>query len=199
MTMNTMVADRRVLQDTRDIRVGGDRALVFRVVDERGQTLGVCLDEVQFAGSMRKHFTSDDGNTFRRAAFGNVDGCFKIEQKSPEEDLETLETVRKFFTIWHAASGYSDRRLKVRDTCAHLMDLLNSISQSCQTLPYLQDVGSISETSQTAPNDEFQQVEDRLAALLKVLKTVDAGDRDGIISPSRFEQFLSDRAVEQNT
>jgi hypothetical protein len=72
------------------------------------------------------------------------------------------------------------------------MNLLNSISQSCQTLPYLQDVGSISETSQTAPNDEFQQVEDRLTALLKVLKTVDAGDGEGIISTSRFEQFLND-------
>ncbi len=192
MTTSTMIRDTRVLQDTRHIRIGENRALVFRVVNERGQTVGVCLDEVQFAGSMRKHFTSDDGNTFQRAAFGNANGCFKIEPERPEEDLETLETVRKFFTIWHAASGYSDRRARVRDTCADLMNLLNSISQSGQTLPYLQDVRSISETSQTAPNDEFQQVEDRLTALLKVLKAVDAGDGEGIISTSRFEQFLND-------
>ena len=191
MTTSTMIKDRRVLQDTRHIRVGENRALVFRVVNERGQTLGVCLDEVQFAGSMQKHFTNDDGNTFQRAAFGNANGCFKIERERPEEDLETLETVRKFFSIWHAASDHSDRRAKIRDTCADLMNLLNSISQSCQTLPYLQDVGSISETSQTAPNDEFQQVEDRLTALLKTLTTVDAGDGEGIISPSRFEQFLN--------
>src|SRR5712692_6875210 len=149
----------QLLQDTRHIRIGArDRALVFRVVNEYGQTVGVCLDEVQFAGSMRKHFTSDDGNSFQRAAFGNANGCFKIEQDGLEEDLEALETVRKFFTVWHAASDHSDRRAKVRDTCSNL---LNSISQSCQVLPYLQDVGSISERSQTAPNDEFQQVEDR--------------------------------------
>jgi len=184
-----MIKDTRVLLDTRDIRVGEHRALVFRVVNEYGQTVGVCLDEVQFAGSMRKHFTSDDGNSFQRAAFGNANGCFKIEQDGLEEDLEALETVRKFFTVWHAASDHSDRRAKVRDTCSNL---LNSISQSCQVLPYLQDVGSISERSQTAPNDEFQQVEDRLTALLKVLTTVDAGDGEGIISPSRFDQFLND-------
>ncbi len=179
-----------LLQDTRHIRVGKNRALVFRVVNECGRTVGVCLDEVQLAGSMRKHFTNDDGNSFRRAAFGNANGCFKIEQDGPEEDLETLETVRKFFTIWHGASDHTDRRAKVRDTCSNLMNL---ISQSCQALPYLQDVGSISETSQTAPNDEFQQVEDRLTALLRVLTTVDACDGEGVISPGRFDQFLNDR------
>jgi hypothetical protein len=142
---------------------------------------------------MRKHFTNDDGNTFQRAAFGNASGCSKIEQEGREEDLETLQTVRKFFTIWHAASGHSDRRAKVRDTCAGLIELLSSISQTCQTLPYLQDVGSISEASQTATDDEFQQVHGRLTALLLNLTTRDAGDGEGIISPSRFEQFLSDR------
>jgi hypothetical protein len=115
---------------------------------------------------MRKHFTNDGGNTFQRATFGNANGCCEIEREGPEEHLETLEIVRKFFTIWNAASGYSGRRARVRDRCADLMSLLDR-----RTLPYLQDIGSISEASQTAPNDEFQQVEDRLTALLKVLRT----------------------------
>jgi len=174
MTRSTRIS-LPLLQDTRNIRVGKNRALVFRVVNECGQTMGVCLEEVQSAGSLRKHFTDDGGSTIQRASFGNASGCFKIERYGLEEDLETLEVVRKFFTIWHGASDHSDRRSKVRDTCA---DLLNSISQSCRTLPYLQDVGSISEATQTTPNDEFQQVEDRLTALLKVLATVDGDRRD---------------------
>jgi hypothetical protein len=170
MTTSTMTRETRVLQDMRHFRFRETRALVFRVVNECRQTVGVCLEEVPFAGANRKHFTDDDGDTFQRAAFGNATGCFVIERKGLEEDFETLATVRELYTIWHAASGHSDRRVKVRRTCAGLMELLNSISQSCQTLPYLQDVGSISEASQTASNDEFQQVEDRLTALLKGLE-----------------------------
>lgn len=180
-----------LLRDVRRIRLEEISALVFRVVNESEQTVGVCFEEYQFAGSMRKHFTDDNGDTFQRAAFGNTDGCFLIEKNGLEKNLETLNTVRGFFKIWHEASGHSERRADVRDTCARLIKLFDSISQTCNTLPYLQDVGRISEASQTAPDGEFQQVEDRLASLLRTLRAVDAGDGDGIISPNRFEQFLN--------
>jgi len=146
-----------------------------------------------FAGSKHNFFTNDGGQTFQRAVYDADYGCLKIILNGLENDSEALDTLKESFEIWHKASGHSDRRAKVRDTCARLMELLTSVSQTCQTLPHLRVVRSISEMSQTATDGEFQQVEDSLGTLLRHLSATDAGDGQGIINPSRFEQFLNER------
>jgi len=181
-----------VMQDTREFLLQENRVWASHIV-EGSSTLGVRLEIVPRVGRMGEFLTSDDGRTFQRAVFDADYGNLKIIRSGVEGNPDALKTLQRAFKVWRAASGHSDRRAKVRRTCNGLMELLGLPFQTCQTLPYLQVVGSISEASQTAPDDEFQQVEDRLTDLLRSLSETDAGDGEGIINPTRFEQFLNAR------
>src|SRR6266852_1594566 len=163
--------------DERDFHLAENRALVCRVVAEAtGRTVGVMLTVCPFGVSPRNYFTSDDGGGFRHAALSlEPNCCLNIELNAPEDTPETVSTLRQVLATWQAASGHSQRRAIVRDTCLGLIDLLKSLSQT-PISPHLQDVGNIHAGSQSAPDNELQHVEDELAALLKRLRAIDAAD-----------------------
>jgi hypothetical protein len=179
--------------DERNFLLRESRAWVCRLVAEAtGQTVGVQL-KVMFGpfGVSREYFTCDDGGRFRHVASSlQLNLCLNIELNASEDNPETVNTLRQVLATWRAASGHSARRAIVRDACIGLKELLNSLSQT-PTLSHLQDVGSIYFRSQSAPDNELQQVEDELTGLLRRLRAIDAADGEKIISPARFEQFLN--------
>jgi hypothetical protein len=161
--------------DDRNFHVAENTAWVCRVVAEAtGRTVGVKLSVLfgPFGVSPRDYFTSDDGGNFRHVALSlGTNGFLNIELNTSEENPETITTLRQVLATWQAASGHSERRAIVRDTCIGLRELLKSLSQT-PILPHLQDVGSIYTRSQAAPDDKLQEVEEELQALLKRLRAI---------------------------
>jgi hypothetical protein len=162
---------------------------VCRIHDAE-QLKGVCLTVFfgPFANSPDYYFTID-GISFEHATFNQEDGCLHITLHALETHADAVNTLQEFFNTWHAASGYSDRRQDVVRTCSGLMELLKSLSNT-PFHSYLQEVASISENSQSAPDNKFQELENSLDGLLQRLRVIKAADGNFILSPARFEQFL---------
>lgn len=183
MASYTIVSPSVRMADERNFHVAENRAWVSRIIEEgTGRTVGIELKVWfgPFADSPPGYFTGDDGGSFRHATqtFG-TNGILYIELNETEVNEGRVATLRQVLATWQAASGHSERRLVVRNTCKGLTELLKSLSQT-PILPRLQDVGRIQEQSQSAPDDTLHIVEEELAALERRLLAAEAQDGEKI-------------------
>jgi hypothetical protein len=180
--------------DGRDFTVSGNRAWVRRFVsEESGQPVGVKLKIARpFECAVSNFFTSDDGSSFQRCEnfFGKTNLIMSLGDV--ESDPETVTVLREALAVWKMASGHTDRRTVIRETCKKLGALLTSLS-GVSILPHVQDVSSIGNRSQSVPDATIAELEQELSALISRLRAIDAGDGKKILSPDRYEEFLADR------
>jgi hypothetical protein len=176
----------------RNFQVSGHTAWVCRLVTEdSGQTVGVRLKVLRpFACSPNDYFTNDAGNSFVQASNFFVSHGIDISLGEIEADTETITTLQQVFKTWESASGHSERRAVIRETCIGLRELFQSLTQT-PSLSHLQDVGRIEAHGQSLPDQSLQELEEQLTALLRHLRSLDAGDGEKILSPQRFEKYLN--------
>jgi hypothetical protein len=178
--------------DERRFHISGHTAWVCRLVaDGSKETAGVRLRVLRpFATSPNDYFTDDGGKRFVRVSNFAGEHGLDMSLGENEPDPKTLTTLRQVLNTWEAASGHGERRAAIRETCIGLRALLASLTET-SVLSHLQDVGRIQNNGQCAPDLNVQDVIDELAALLGRLARLEAADGEKILSPQRFEKFLS--------
>jgi len=177
----------------RNFELSGYQAWVCHLVSKTtGQVLGVRLNVVApFGCSPNCYITTDDGDNFQHVSSYLAANGVDLRLGEVETNQEILITLRQVLASWKRASGHSEKRDAIRDSCLGLRALLSSLPQT-STLAHLQDVGRIQANCQSIPDESIQQVEDELVGLFERLRTLEADDGDKILSPLRYEKFLSE-------
>lgn len=194
MASRTIVRTAARKADERNFIVSGHAAWVCRLIAEgTEQMVGVRLKVLRpFTSSPLSYFINEDGGSFRQVSNAIDSHGIGIEMSVGEAEAnpEMLNTLRQALAIWKSASGLTERRSVIRERCIRLGKLLGSLSQT-HVSAHLQDVRTIQEQSQSAPDDKVQDVEEELLALERRLVAADAEDGEKILSPKRHQKFLS--------
>lgn len=161
------------------------------VTKDGHEPIGVRLKVVlPFGCSPRTYITRNGGQSFQHVSnFFSATGALDLVGNT-ETAAPMVTVLKRAFATWNKASGQSEQRLFILNTCLALRALFASVPLT-DSLTYMQDVGRIQSDCQVVPDESLQDVEDELTALLRQLRARDAGDGEKILSPRRFEKFLS--------
>lgn len=162
------------------------------LAEDSHELIGVRLKVVlPFGSSVRSYLTSDDGQSFQRVAsfFGPSAAEDVIEDS--ETEVPILAVLTQVFEVWKRASGHSDQRLVIHNTCVGLRKLFVSLAQA-NTASHLQTVAQIESNCQTTPDERLSGVTGELSDLLQILRNTNAGDGEAILNHVRYKEFLTE-------